>query len=362
MTETAADAFPAGLPAQISGPAAWRGPELVRDGGWLQPLSAAELGELEAAATPWLLRTEADAGALNALTPQGFHLPTLGPRLAALRAELLRGRGFAVLRGLPIDRWGRRLGAVAFYGLGAHLGQPRPQNAQGHLLGHVRDVGLRVDDPNVRIYQTHERQTFHTDSCDIVGLLCLQAARAGGLSALVSSVTLYNRLRAEQPALCRQLFLPMATDRRGEVPPGAKPFFEIPPFNWYQGAFAAIYQRQYLNSGQRFADAPRLGPLQVAALDALDALAEDPALHFTMALAPGDLQFVHNHRLLHDRTAFDDWAEPARRRYLLRLWLAPDDAQPLPPVYAQRYGNVVPGQRGGVSLPGVVGVMPLPDA
>jgi len=362
MTEAWIDGYPAGLPAQISGPAAWIGPDVARDGAWLQALSATELAELEAAATPWLARTERDAGALNALTPSAFPLPTLGPRLAALRAELLRGRGFAVLRGLPIARWGRRLGAVAFYGLGAHLGQPRPQNAQGHLLGHVRDVGLRVDDPNVRIYQTHERQTFHTDSCDIVGLLCLQTARSGGLSALVSSVTVYNRLRAQRPDLCRLLFQPMATDRRGEIPPGAKPYFEIPPFNWHQGAFAAIYQRQYLNSAQRFAEAPRLSAAQVEALDALDALAEDPALHLMMALEPGDLQFVQNHRLLHDRTAFDDWPEPARRRYLLRLWLAPDDAQALPPVYAQRYGNVVPGQRGGVALPGVVGVMPLPDA
>ena len=147
MTDDWIDGFPAGLPAQITGPTAWIGPDVQREGGWLQALSATDLGELEAAATPWLARTERDAGALNALTPPGFPLPTLGPRLAGLRTELLRGRGFAVLRGLPIERWGRRLSAVAFYGLGAHLGQPRPQNAQGHLLGHVRDVGLRVDDP-----------------------------------------------------------------------------------------------------------------------------------------------------------------------------------------------------------------------
>lgn len=360
MSESPDEGFPAGLPARIAGPTAWLGPDMLRDGRWLQTLSAAELDELAAAATPWLARTEADAGALGALNLSNFSLPTLGPRLAGLRAELLRGRGFAVLRGLPVQRWGRRLAAVAFYGLGAHLGTPRPQNAQGHLLGHVRDVGLQVDDPNVRIYQTHERQTFHTDSCDIVGLLCLQTARSGGLSALVSSVAIYNRLRATRPDLARVLFEPVATDRRGEVPPGAKPYFEIPVFNWYQGAFAAIYQRQYVNSAQRFADAPRLSALHEQALDALDALAEDPALHLMMALEPGDLQFVHNHHLLHDRTAFEDWPEPARRRYLLRLWLAPDDAQPLPPVYAQRYGNVQPGRRGGVSLPGVAGVMPLP--
>ena len=357
-----ADGFPVGLPARLTGPAAWRGPEVLAAGDWLQRLDAAELTEIETATGPWLARAEQDSAALNLLDIPGFDLPTLGPRLAALRNELQRGRGFVLLRGLPVARWGRRFSAVAFYGLGAHLGRPRPQNAQGHLLGHVRDLGLRADDPAVRIYQTHERQSFHTDSCDIVGLLCLQTARSGGESALVSSVTLYNELRAQRPDLAALLFQPVATDRRGEVPPGAKPYFEIPVFNWHQGHFAAIYQRQYVNSGQRFADAPRLVAAQIEALDLLDSLANDLRLNLTMALAPGDLQFVHNHRLLHDRMAFEDWPAPSQRRHLLRLWLAPDDGQPLAPVYAQRYGNVRPGQRGGVSLPGVAGLMPLPEA
>ena len=355
------DGFPAGLPERLSDAAAWRGPEELAAGEWLQRLNETELAELLEASRPWLHRVERDAAALNQLDSDSFALPTLGPRLATLRDELQRGRGFALLRGLPVALWGRRCSAVAFYGLGAHLGRPRPQNAQGHLLGHVRDLGLRADDPSVRIYQTHERQSFHTDSCDIVGLLCLQAARAGGESALVSSVTLYNEMRVCRPDLAALLFQPLATDRRGEVPAGAKPYFEIPVFNWHQGCFAAIYQRQYVNSSQRFADAPQLSAAQLEALDLLDALANDPMLNLHMTLEPGDLQFVHNHRLLHDRMAFDDWPEPARRRYLLRLWLAPEDAQPLPPVYAQRYGHVTPGQRGGVSLPGVVGVMPLPE-
>ena len=258
---------------------------------------------------------------------------------------------------------GPQVGAQAVEGHGA---EP-PAPALHRLVYHQSQLVIATHSPillaypNARIYQTTARQNFHTDSCDIVGLLCLQNARSGGLSALVSSVTIYNRLRAQRSDLARVLFQPLATDRRGEVPPGAKPYFEIPVFNWHQGAFAAIYQRQYVNSAQRFADAPRLTPPQVEALDALDALAEDPTLHLMMSLEPGDLQFVHNHGLLHDRTAFDDWPEPARRRYLLRLWLAPEDAQPLPPVYAQRYGNVVPGRRGGVSLPGIAGVMPLPD-
>lgn len=311
---------------------------------WIDAFTEAELRELHQASLQWL----AQGDDLGLLTPERFALPTLAPRIAALRHTLLHGRGFALWRGLPVAPWGRACSAVAFYGLGTHLGQPLSQNAQGHVLGHVRDLGLSSTDPSVRLYQTRERQTFHTDSCDVVGLLCLQAARSGGESALVSSATLYNTLRARRPDLAAALCQPLATDRRGEVPPGAKPFFEIPVFNWFDGQLSAIYHRQYIDSAQRFADAPRLTALQSEALDALDALANDPALHFKMVLQPGDLQFVHNHVVLHDRMGFSDHAEPARRRHLLRLWLAPAGARPLPPVFAQRYGRVTVGQRGGV--------------
>ena len=336
--------FPPGLPERIDDACAWLGPSMAARSDWIEPLSAAELDELARACQPWL----DEATDLTALTRERFVLPTLSRRLAAVRQQLLDGRGFVLLRGVPVAQWGRPRCAVAFYGLGAHLGRALSQNAQGHVLGHVRDVGLNSRDPHVRIYQTRERQTFHTDSADIVGLLCLQTAQRGGLSALVSSTTLYNELRARWPELAACLFEPLATDRRGEVPPGAKPYFEIPVFNWFAGRLSAIYQRQYIDSAQRFHDAPRLSARHREALDRLDALANDPALHFTMALEAGDMQFVHNHVLLHDRTAFDDWPEPARRRHLLRLWLAPSDARPLPTVYAQRYGSVTPGARGGV--------------
>ncbi|HVO06502.1 MAG TPA: TauD/TfdA family dioxygenase [Burkholderiaceae bacterium] len=336
--------FPAGLPVRIEGASAWYGPAMAAREDWIETLSPGELDELAHACTPWL----SEHADWSELSRERFVLPTLAPRLARLQRELLEGRGFVLVRSLPLAAWGRRCSALAFYGLGTHLGRPLSQNAQGHLLGHVRDQGLSSADPNVRIYQTRERQTFHTDSADVVGLLCLQPARRGGASALVSSITLYNELRARRPELAACLFEPLATDRRGEVPPGARPFFEIPVFNWFAGRLSTIYQRQYIKSAQRFPDAPRLSARQVEALDLLDALTDDPALHFTMQFESGDMQFVHNHTLLHDRTAYEDWPEPARKRHLLRLWLAPATARPLPPVFAQRYGNVVPGYRGGV--------------
>ncbi len=332
------------LPPVQTGPAAWRGPEMAAQRDWIEALSPAEAGEVEAAAR-LLCRRQVD---ITALTVQDFPLPTLAPRLARIRHDVLHGRGFALLRGLPVEQWPLPLSATAFVGIGSHFGNAVSQNAQGHVLGHVRDMGLRSDDPNVRVYQTAERQTFHTDSCDIVGLLCLQTARSGGDSALVSSSTLWNQLRQRRPDLARLLLQPMATDRRGEVPAGAEPYFSIPVFNWFAGQLSAIYQRQYIDSAQRFAQVPRLTPAHIEALDLLDALSNDPALHFLMTLQRGDIQLVHNHTLLHDRTAFTDWPDAERRRHLLRLWLAPADARPLPAVFAQRYGSLQPGARGGV--------------
>ncbi|HLZ76014.1 TauD/TfdA family dioxygenase [Phenylobacterium sp.] len=334
-------------PAVIEGPAAWRAGDLT-PGEWIHELTAAEAAEIEAAA-----RALAASGKpLAETTAHDVPLPGVGGRLReVLRSQVLDGRGFAVVRGLDPARLSRREQAAAFLGLGAHWGALRPQNAAGHVLGHVKDLGRASDDPTARLYQTHERQTYHTDSCDVVGLMCLMPAKAGGRSSLVSSVAIHNEMRARAPDLAAVLFEPIETDRRGEAAPGERPFFTIPVFNWHAGHFAGIYQRQYIESARRFDGVAPLSAAQTAALDLLDAVAEDPAFHLEIDFQPGDIQLVNNHVLFHDRTAFEDWAEPARRRHLLRLWLAPAEAQALPPVFAERFGSVTPGARGGVTVP-----------
>jgi hypothetical protein len=342
------------LPAALGGSSAWYGPDIADRAEWIEHLSPAELVEIESATKQLALR-KIDWQTAR----QGdFPLPALKRRLSHMISEVLEGRGFVLLRGLPVERWGRRFSAIAFLGLGLHWGGLRSQNRHGHLLGHVKDLGLTSQDPDVRIYQTRERQNYHTDSCDVVGLLCLHPAKSGGLSSLVSSVTMFNEMRQRRPDLARVLFERIETDRRGEVPAGQKPFFCIPVFNWYSGLLSTVYQRSYIESARRFPEIPPLTPEQIEALDLFDQLANDPALHFRMELQPGDVQLVHNHTLLHDRTAFEDWPEPERKRHLLRLWLAPEGARPLPPVFVERYGSVVLGQRGGVAVPGMRSTIP----
>jgi len=343
------------LPPEIKDTSAWYGPDLKGRTDWILNLSEAEIVEIENAVNG-LNGSSVD---LTAMREEDFPLPTLEPRLHHILDEVLNGRGFVLIRSLPVMGWTRQQAAIAFLGIGVHLGNLRMQNAAGHLLGHVRDLGRSSQDPNTRIYQTHERQTFHTDSCDVVSLLCLQTARSGGLSSLVSSTTIFNEMRRRRPDLLAALLEPIETDRRGEVPPGGKPYFSIPVFNSHDGLISAIYQRQYIESARRFEEVAPLTAIQIEALDLLDEFANDADLNLMMALEPGDMQLVHNHTLFHDRTAFEDFPDSERKRHLIRLWVAPIDARPLPDVFAERFGSVTPGDRGGVSVKGSSPTIPF---
>ncbi|WP_272009721.1 TauD/TfdA family dioxygenase [Roseovarius sp. ZX-A-9] len=337
--------LPVGFPNRFDGPAAWEAADLngaLDD--WRTESDAGTIAELEAAAAHYLSLGRDIGG----VTAADFPLPRFSTHLVALRKKLVQGIGVEVLTGLPVRRYSQEVAATIFCGIGAHLGSARSQNAAGHILGHVRDLGADPQDTATRIYQTNARQSFHTDSADVVGLLCLQDAQSGGESLLVSAEAIYNRMRALRPDLLACLFDPIATDRRGEVPEGMKPYMEIPPFNWHAGRLTVFYQRQYIDSAQRFDGALRLTSDHVAALDMFDALTNDPALHIVMRLAPGDMQFVYNHALLHDRTGFVDWPDKAQRRHLLRLWLAIPGDRPLPECFRQRYGSIEIGNRGGI--------------
>jgi TfdA family taurine catabolism dioxygenase TauD len=340
----------------VAGPGVWYGRELSRRDDWIRPLAPHELDEIAAAVFAFMQSGLPP----ERLEAERFPLPTLGPVLREVLRELLEGRGFVLLRGLPVERMTREEQAIAYLGLGAWLGRFRSQNAKGHLLGHVKDLGLDIRNPNVRYYQTNRKLEYHTDSVDLVGLLCLKSAKAGGESYLASSMTVYNEILKRKPGLLPALFEPFPTDRRGEVPEGMKPWFDIPVFHRHAGKLSCIYVRQYIESAQKqFPEARRLSAEQRAAMDLVDEICNDPAIHLSMDFRPGDIQLLHNHQVLHSRGDFENWPEPERHRHLLRLWLAPPQARPLPEVFAPRYGGVRPGERGGIVVKGTRPTVPL---
>lgn len=342
--------IPDPLPAAVPGPPAWYGPDKARRAHeWVWQLSADEVAELEAAADAF----DASGEALERISTTSFPLPRLAAKLGRLLSELLEGCGFTLIRGLPVERYDLRRAALIYLGLGRHLGSLRSSNGKGHLLGHVKDIGLSIDDPNTRFYQTNRKLEYHTDSSDLVGLLCLQTAKAGGESFIASSMTVYNEIRRRRPDLVESLFTPFPTDRRGEVPAGMLPWFEIPVFNWHAGRLSGIYIRHYIEEAQRlFPQAPRLTAGQLEVMDLIDELVNDPSIHLQMTFLRGDMQFLHNHQIFHSRNDFENWPEPHRQRHLLRLWISPANGRPLPEVFIPRYGSVTPGDRGGIIVPG----------
>jgi TfdA family taurine catabolism dioxygenase TauD len=342
----------------IEGPSAWTGAELRgREGEWTYWLSAAEIAEIETA----IRAVEARGLDMADVGRADFRLPTLGPVLDRLRAEVVDGRGFVLLRGMPVEDRPIAESAMAYWGIGSYFGSARSQNARGHLLGHVYDLGqgLSATNPNLRSYATAELQNFHIDRCDVVALLCLRRAKSGGLSSIVSSMTVHNVMAQRRPDLLERLYQPFPVDRRGEVPEGKAPFYEAPVFNAYCGHVSVLYSRLHIGSAQRFPEARRLTAEDIEALDMLAELAGDPELRLDMNFMPGDIQFLHNHTILHARSAYEDWPEPERKRHLLRLWLSPPGARPLPPVFAECYGSIAIGDRGGIICEGTRPHAPL---
>ncbi len=322
-------------------PSGWHADALRTADDWRFVLDAADVRELDAA----LAAARAAGIGIPALDRMGFPLPRLGPRLARLLDELENGRGIATIEGLPLERWSKSDAALVYWGLGAHLGSSCAQNMQGDLLGHVRDLGVDVTDGRARGYQSRAHLSFHNDSTDVVGLLCLATAREGGLSRVASSVAIHNELVATRPDLVAALYGPWHVDRRGEQPEGEPPFYVTPFFVRHAGRLFAKYNRRYVETAQRFEGVPPFTALQIEALDAIDRLCADPRFCLDMVLKPGDVQFVCNHVLLHSRTAYEDWPEPARKRHLLRLWLRTPGFADRPPAFAQRDRDMLAWQR-----------------
>jgi hypothetical protein len=252
-------------------------------------------------------------------------LSPLAPAINAWTADLADGRGFLLIRKFPIEELDAESIERAYFALGLQLGRPVSQDAQGTLLGHVRDRGVPRTSPAIRRYATNERQDFHTDGADIIGLLCLHRAQRGGESRIASAAAVYNEILRRDPHAIDVLYEPLYWDRNDEQGPGESPYFALPVLSDVEGRPRFFYIGWYIRDAQRHADVPRLTDDQRSAMNLIEEIANDPAFHVEMDFQPGDVQLLNNSVILHSREAYEDDPDPVRRRHLLRLWLAAYD-------------------------------------
>jgi len=344
----------------VSSPAGWYGahmstPEKKKE--WLYYLTPGDIAEIDAAVKN-IVDNKLD---ILQVTRDQFKLPTFSAVLEKMLQDIVSGRGFVVIKGLPVHRYTRRESAIAYWGIGQYFGNPVSQNAKGHLLGHVKDIGKDPKNPTTRIYTTNARQPFHVDNCDIVGLLCLKPAKSGGLSTIASSVTVYNEMLKQNPKWVETLAQPFYYDRKNEVPEGKTPYYLQPAFHFNKGQLTTFISPDFIWSAQeRFPSIPRLTQDQKEALEAMQTVPVDKQIRLDMELEPGDIQLLHNHQILHARTAYVDFDDIDQRRHLLRLWLATPNGRELPPEFLEQFNQITLGtSRCGIWVPGVKVTAPL---
>jgi len=299
---------------------AWTRDTLDQSSVWRQPLPDRAVELIEAAKAPH------DSSLVSFCLPESERTGGAAA-LSSVRQELETGRGFVILE-LPPRFESAPARTRAYWLVGQMLGEPFVQNVQATMLYDVRDTGQDVR-YGARFSVTNADSSFHTDNSfgdevlDYVGLLCLQGARSGGLSQLVNAQAVVTELRRRDPSALEVLSRAFHVDRRGGVRPGESPTARVPVFE-HRNGLVCRYLRYWIEAGHEKAGEPLTLPQQNA-LDALDAVLNEPALRVEFYLEPGDMFFINNRWLLHSRTAFEDHAEPQRRRHYVRLWLRRDE-------------------------------------
>jgi hypothetical protein len=343
---------------QMTGPEAWLGADLARSTEWIRHIPARAVDEIDAA-----LRSVQRRGlAWPKFGREEFPLPTFSRALGDVLDELENGRGFVLMRGLPVERYTDEELKTLYWGLGAHLGWHRHQNATGELIGEVRDENRRYGDvrePSMdpalgRSSRNKARSAgplrFHTDRCDVVSLLVVRKAKQGGLSKIVSAVSVANEILRRRPDLNTLLWQDYWRSRQGEEAGGEKKVFALPIFCLHDGKFTTQYSRTFVEAAQQLPEVPRMTPAQDEALDLHAVVCEE--LSFTMDFQPGDWQLLNNHVIYHGRTHYEDTDGADQDRLLLRLWVATPNSRALPAGYAPIWGTTEPGvPRGGIAQP-----------
>ena len=310
----------------VRGEAAWRGDVLAQSTDWLFHLNAAQIAEIEAIGA----RFVEDDPDLRYVSAQDYPLTSFDEALASWGRDVDKGRGFVLVRGLRPHLYSDPLSAAIFYILGLHMGDPMRQNQMGDLLDHVYATSDKtMDDPTALPSKVRDKLVFHSDSSDVVALMCLRPGKSGGASLLVSGAQIYNEILRRRPDLAPLLLEPFHWDWRKQDHQSPANTYTSPIVSFVDGVFSSYAGATYIFSCMDYPEVPRLTPQQIEVVKLFDEITYEPGMAIATSFQPGDIQWLSNYAALHSREAFTDYPEPQRRRHLLRLWLKRDVGRPL---------------------------------
>jgi hypothetical protein len=284
------------------------------------------------------------------------YLPTFfQERLLEIRSDLKTGLGLYLIESLPLDELSVPAVRKLYFAIGCALGTPVYQDPRGSRIVDIRATDASIeaaihykakkDGSHFRPYETNLAFSYHTDPCDVAGLICLQNAAQGGETQVASALHLRDLLQREDPTLVDALSTPFPY-AKPEIPGKSLEYYLIPVFSEQAGYFKSHVVPDLVWLGQRRDGIPKLTEVQVLALRRLEALARQPENHVAFTLRTGDLLLVNNHIVYHARSAYED--SESFTRFLMRLWLSVPNSRPLSPVHAEWFGDPRAGAiRGG---------------
>jgi hypothetical protein len=259
------------------------------------------------------------------LLPDDFALTATAAFGHRVRDELDTGLGFALLDRLPVEHWTLDQCRAVYWLLGRTVGRPVAQSHDGKMLYDVKDSGRPVG-YGVRPDVTNIGQNFHTDNSynttppEVVGLMCIHPAREGGLSGIVNFHWAHKELVRRAPGLVKRLHEPFYFDRQREHAEADIKYISHPLFEARENQLVGRLSKRQVVYGYKLAESA-LDARGEQALEAFDALMNEPGVPVHFDFEPGQIQFINNLVLGHNRTAFVDYEEPEKRRHLVRLWL-----------------------------------------
>lgn len=325
--------------------AVWYGKELATRSDWQQHLSDEEVDECLNVGGDLV----ADLSAKDLCTSFEDRLPKLASRLREIQNSLETGSGAALITGFPLESLDERSAQRLYECSMARLGVPVSQAIDGRTTFHVRDEGYAATDPRARGPSSKNRLTFHSDRCDVISFLCLRAALRGGENQIVSSVAIYQRLARERPDLLAVLKEPFWYQRHNVDPGNENTFYQQPVFSIFEKRFASSLLRVLIDRAYHADQTPAMTAQQRDALDLVESISSDPMMHYEFRQRSGDILLLNNFVTLHRRKAFEDDKDAAKRRHLLRIWLAMPNSRPLDPQFCASYGQTAAGSvRGGM--------------
>ncbi|WP_336980650.1 TauD/TfdA family dioxygenase [Altererythrobacter fulvus] len=306
--------------------AAWRGDELSARQDWVYLLSDEQVAELEELGKRFV---EEDPD-LRFVKKEDFPLVACAEAVAEWGRDVDYGRGFVLVRGLRTYLYSDALSSAIYYILGLYMGDPIRQNEMGDLIDHVYATSDKtMDDPTAKSSKVRDQLVYHSDSSDVVALMCLRPAMAGGASCLVSGAQIYNEILKRRPDLAPLLLEPFHWDWRRQDQEAPADTYTSPVISMEEGVFSMYAGSLYIITAQNYPGVPKLTPEQVEVLELFDKITYEEGMAIEMDFRPGDIQWLSNYAALHARTTFYDFPEPQRRRHLLRLWLHRDAGRPV---------------------------------